>query len=66
MKQYKTNIILRLGIAELGLWNWQAAEIVGVSESYFSRIIRKELPYEKQIELLEKIREGVKHYDENN
>lgn len=60
MKQHKTNMILRLGIAELGLRNWKAAEIVGVSESYFSKIIRGEMPQAKQIEMLEKIREGVK------
>ena len=66
MKQLKTNMILRLGIAKLGLRNWQAAEIIGLSESYFSRIIRKEMPYKKQIEMFEKIREGAKYYDENN
>lgn len=43
MKQHETNMILRLGIAELGLRNWQAAEMLEISESYFSKIIRGEL-----------------------
>lgn len=68
MKQHKTNIVLHCGIAESGLRNWEAAEIIGFSESYFSRMIRTELPFEKQLEMLEKIREGVKKNgnDENN
>ena len=64
MKQHKTNMILRLGIAELGLRNWQAAEIVGISESYFSKIIRVEMPQGKQLEMLERIMEGAKKYAE--
>lgn len=64
MKQHKTNMILRLGMAELGLRNWQAAEIVGISESYFSKIIRGEMPQGKQLEMLERIKEGAKKYAE--
>jgi len=64
MRQHKTNMILRLGIAELGLKNWQAAEIIGISEGYFSKTIRGELPTEKQFEMLENIREGVKKHGE--
>ena len=68
MKQSRTNVVLRVGIAELGLCNWKAAEILGLSESCFSRKIRREVPLEKQLEMLEKIREGVKKNgnDENN
>ena len=55
MRQHNTNTILRSGIAKLGLRNWQAAEIVGLSESYFSRVIRKEMPQEQQFEMLQLI-----------
>lgn len=60
MRQHNTNILLRLGIADLGLRNWEAAEILGISDSYFSKIIRTELPISEQMELLQKIREGGK------
>ena len=60
------NILLKVGMAELGIRQYEAAKFCGVSEGYFSKILRDELPQIKQIELLEKIREGVKHYDENN
>ena len=64
MKQLKTNLIIRLAINELGLRNWQAAKIIGVSESYFSKIIRDEMPQSKQLEMIEKIQEGAKEYAE--
>ena len=65
MMQTRNNFIVRLGIAELGLCNRQ---LLGISETHMSRKLRPELPVEKQLELLEKIREGVKKNgnDENN
>lgn len=68
MMQTRNNFVVRLGIAELGLCNRQAAKLLGISETHMSRKLRPELPVEKQLELLEKIREGVKKNgnDENN
>ena len=58
------NILLKVGMAELGIRQYQAAKILGLSEGYFSKILRDELTECKQIEMLERIREGTKKYAE--
>lgn len=58
------NIVIKVGMAELGIRQYEAAKILGVSEGYFSKILREELPHGKQIEMLERIREGAKKYAE--
>lgn len=60
------NIVIKVGMAELGIRQYEAAKLLGISEGYFSKILRNELSYSKQTEMLERIREGVNGNDENN
>lgn len=61
-----TNVLIRVGMAELNIRQYQAAKILGISEGYLSKILREELPQSKQYKMLEQIREGVSKHDENN
>lgn len=42
------NADIRLEIKESGLYHWQIAETMKISESTFCRILRRELPPEKK------------------
>lgn len=59
----KANLFLRVGIAELGLKNWQAGAILGQSETVFSRKLSRPMDDREQVEWLERIREGVKGFE---
>ena len=47
------NIILRKKAAAKGVRMWQIAEKMGFSESYFCRLMRHDLPEDKQKQVLE-------------
>lgn len=46
------NLEIRQAILESGVKQWQIAEKLGISESSFSKLLRKELSGEKKKEIL--------------
>ena len=46
----QTNQTIRRTAAGAGVKLWQIADRMGYTDSYFSRLLRKELPEEKQAE----------------
>lgn len=63
-----SNEIIRRAAQEAGVKLWRIADKLGMNDGNFSRMLRKELPAEKQMEILEIIRElqsgGQKHETE--
>lgn len=53
----KANSDIRWTIQDSDLKQWQVAEKLGVSEGYFSRMMRKELSPEKKLEIMGAIKE---------
>ena len=51
------NQTIRRTAAAAGVRLWQIADRMGYSECYFSRLLRKELPADKQAEILHIIAE---------
>lgn len=49
------NLIIRTYLMRNGLKHYKAAEILGMSETKFSRELRKELPRETQEAMIQKI-----------
>ncbi len=56
MKETKNNDI-RQEIANAELYLWQVAEVIGVNDSNFSRMLRRELPEEKKNRIRKAIKE---------
>lgn len=46
------NIEIRAAYMAAGVKQWQLAKILGLSESHFSRKLRKELPQEEKVQIL--------------
>ena len=61
----KANMELRMQIMSKGLKNWQVADALGIHESNFTRLMRKELPLEKKKEVLEAITRCVNERRQN-
>lgn len=63
------NITIRSAAKDAGVRLWQIADRLGMNDGNFSRLLRKELPEERQRQLLEIIEEiatgGQKHETEN-
>lgn len=56
-----SNLEIRRAIKKTGLFQWQVAERYGVSESQFSRMLRRELPDEEKrliLNIIEQLKEG--------
>ncbi len=53
----QANQKIRRTAAASGVRHWQIAERMGLNECYFSRLLRKELPADKQEEILRIIAE---------
>lgn len=53
----QTNQAIRRTAAAAGVRLWQVADRMGYSECYFSRLLRKELPADKQAEIMQIIAE---------
>ncbi len=53
----QSNQKIRCTAATAGIKLWQIADKLGYTDSYFSRMLRKELPPEKQAEILHIIAE---------
>ena len=49
----KNNIKIRLKIFETGLKQWKVAQLMGVSESKLSRMLRDELPEDEQNRIID-------------
>lgn len=52
------NMIVRQAMVKCGFKQYEVAEIVGYSEYYFSRLMRKELPENEQMTIVSKIEEA--------
>ena len=53
---YQTNIAVRTALLENDMYLWQLAGLLEVSETTMTRMMRKELPEERQNELVELIK----------
>lgn len=49
------NVEIRSAYMQIGIKQWQLAEGLGLSETHFSRKLRKELPQEEKQRILEAI-----------
>ena len=50
------NIEIRYAIKESGFKHWQIADMIGVADTTFCRMLRRELPEDKKQEILTAIR----------
>lgn len=46
------NVVIRSAFMQAGIRQWQLAEALGISETHFSRKLRKELPDEEREKIL--------------
>lgn len=53
----QTNQTIRRTAAGAGVRLWQIADKLGITDSHFSRILRKELPEDKQARIMQIIAE---------
>ncbi len=53
----QTNQNIRKAAAGAGVKLWQIADKLGYTDSYFSRLLRKELPEDKQAQIMQIIAE---------
>ncbi len=53
-----TNKKIRIALIENDMKQWNLANVLGVSESTLSQMLRKELPIEKQNEIIKRIEEA--------
>lgn len=58
------NIDVRQAVRDAGLYLWQVAYGLGITEVTLSRWLRKELPWEKKARIFEVIRELEKENKE--
>jgi predicted XRE-type DNA-binding protein len=49
------NVEIRSAYMQAGIKQWKLAEALGISETHFSRKLRKELPQEEKEKILETI-----------
>lgn len=49
------NVTVRERIKNAGVFHWQVAEALGVSESKFCRMLRREMPEDQQRKVLEAV-----------
>lgn len=49
------NLDIRQALLEANLKQWRVAESLGISESQFSKMLRRELPEDKKNQVLEAI-----------
>lgn len=56
----KANLKIRTALKENKVFQWQLADSLEISEPTFTRLMRHELPDEKQEEIVAKIKEIAK------
>lgn len=59
-KKNKTNQRVREALREAGLFQWELAILMGVSEATIVRYLREELPEEEQDKIIDLIRNHTK------
>ena len=52
---------LRIALKEKGIYLWEAADYLGISEATMIRKLRRELPEEEQDRIIALIEKEVKH-----
>ncbi len=57
------NINIRVAMMENNLKQWQLAKLLNVSESTVNRLLREELPKDKQDQIVDLIQKGGKTDD---
>ena len=66
---HKKNMLIREKARDLGVYHWEIAEVLGISESLFCRLLRHELSKDDQTRIVSVIdeiansREVIKHAD---
>ena len=60
-----TNMKVRFAMLEHGIKQWQVAKLLNISESVFSRKLRKELSEEEQEKIVSLITERGNEYANN-
>lgn len=55
LRTHKNNKLVRDALKSVGMYQWELADLIGVTEVTLSRWFRHELPEEKQKELYETI-----------
>lgn len=66
---HKKNMLIREKARDLGVYHWEIAEALGISESLFYRLLRHELSKDDQTRIVSVIdeiansREVIKHAD---
>ena len=59
MRQNEANRDIRDAIVEHGYFMWQIARKLGISDTYFTKIMREELPESEKRKILDVIIEGA-------
>lgn len=59
-------IEIKKKIKEKGLKQWQVAEFYGLNEGNFSRLLRKDLPFDKELKILAAIKAAQIEYGNKN
>lgn len=54
---YKENMLIREKTRNLGVYHWEIAEALGISESLFCRLLRRELSKDDQTHIVSVIDE---------
>ncbi len=52
------NMAIRIAMTQYGMKQWQVAKLLNISESALSRLLRVELPEEKQRNIVSLIQNG--------
>lgn len=52
------NMAIRIAMTKCGMKQWQLAKLLNISESALSRLLRAELPEEKQKDIVAMIQNG--------
>lgn len=63
MRKRKKNVRIRTLIKNAGLTQWEAGEMLGYTESAFSRKLRKELPEDEQNRLISKLKKAIAEHE---
>lgn len=60
-RQQTNNRIIREALAEMGLFNWQLADLLNCSVDTIQRKLRHEMPTDEQERIAQLIREAARH-----
>lgn len=60
----RKNESIRTALKECGMYQWQLAKRLGISEPTFTRMMREELPEEEQKKIVSIIRGEEEHENE--